>query len=87
MSLDNKRNILFFKADSMTKLFGEMDEWQSKNRKRFLSMSIEREGDSLCCIALTNPSEVTIVDNFGNNIFRGMPTNRLGAGIVPVVVL
>lgn len=62
MSEDNKRNLQYFEASSMGKLFSVMDGWQQENRKRFLSMSVQQDGDSFCCIALTNPSEVIIVD-------------------------
>ena len=34
---------------------------------RFLSLSIQREGDSVACLALTNPSEVVIVARDGAN--------------------
>jgi len=39
-----------------------MDAWQKSNQGRFLSLTIEKEGDAYCCIALTNPSEVILVD-------------------------
>ena len=60
MKDNNKRNLLYFKANTMDKLHSEMDIWQKDNEKRFLSMSVEKDGDNFCCIALTNPSEVTI---------------------------
>jgi hypothetical protein len=87
MSEDNKRNILFFKAGTMSSLFEEMDAWQVKNKKRFLTITIEREGDGLCCIALTNPSEVTIVDDRGTNIFKGLPTMNTMYGQKPVPII
>lgn len=61
MSDDNKLNLLYFDAPSMRELYATMDEWQKTNRKRFQSVSIQRDGDQFCCIALTNPSEVVIV--------------------------
>ncbi len=65
---NNKRNLLFFQSDSMKGLHSEMDEWQESNQKRFLSASIERDGDQFCCIALTNPTEVMLVNSDGREI-------------------
>ena len=62
---DNKRNLLYFEAPSMRELHKEMDEWQEKNRKRLLSITINKDGKDYCCIALTNPTEVVIVDGPG----------------------
>ncbi len=62
MSEDNKLNILYFEGSSMRELYDTMDGWQQQNRKRFLSMGIQKESEKFCCIALTNPSEVIIVD-------------------------
>ena len=66
MKDNNKRNLLYFKANTMDKLHSEMDIWQKDNEKRFLSMSVEKDGDNFCCIALTNPSEVIIVSGKGS---------------------
>lgn len=66
MSEDNKHNILFFNSTSMQGLFESMDEWQNKNKKRFLSLNVQQENGEFCCIALTNPSEVYIVGKYGN---------------------
>jgi hypothetical protein len=46
----------------MKELFDLINLWQHENRKRFLSISIEKEDRKLCCIALTNPTEVMIVN-------------------------
>lgn len=62
MSEENKRNLLYFEASTMRGLFADMDAWQAKNRKRLLSVSVQRDGDAFSCIALTNPTEVIIVD-------------------------
>lgn len=66
MAEDNRRNLQYFEGSSMEKLFSAMDSWQAENRKRFLSMSIQRDGDSFCCIALTDtiPAEVIVVDGY-----------------------
>ncbi len=59
---NNKENILWFTASSMKNLYIKMDRWQKENKKRFLSFNIEKEDSNYACIALTNPSEVTIVN-------------------------
>lgn len=58
----NKQNILYFEYISMRKLYKSMKDWQQVNRKRFLSLCVQRDGKKFCCIALTNPSEVVITD-------------------------
>jgi hypothetical protein len=62
MSSKNKRNILYFKGKTMQKLYERMQAWQKKHNKRFLSISIQKDGDMFCAIALTNPSEVVITN-------------------------
>ena len=66
MSNDNKRNIHYFESSSMRELHECLQNWQSENNKRFLSISIQKECDAFCCIALTNPSEVVITSENGN---------------------
>jgi len=44
----------------MAGLYNSMQTWQEENNKRFLSISTQRDGDKICCMALTNPSEVVI---------------------------
>jgi hypothetical protein len=65
MSSKNKRNILYFESLSMRKLYKRLREWQKKNNKRFLSISIHKDNGKFCCIALTNPSEVVITSEDG----------------------
>jgi hypothetical protein len=60
MSDINKRNLVYFEHRSMRGLFNCMDEWQQANNRRLLSISIQRDEDKYCCIALTNPAEVVI---------------------------
>jgi hypothetical protein len=67
MSSKNKRNILYFESSSMRKLYKRLREWQKKNNKRFLSISIHKDNGKFCCIALTNPSEVVITSLDGNS--------------------
>jgi hypothetical protein len=59
---ENKHNILYFENPSMRGLHASLESWQNDNQKRFLSMSIHKDGNNFCCIALTNPSEVVITD-------------------------
>ncbi len=59
--MNNNRNILYFASSTMQALYKKMDDWQEENQKRLLSMSIQKDADEYCCIALTNPSEVVIV--------------------------
>lgn len=59
---NNKYNILYFEGESIRGLHDTMEKWQKDNKKRFLSININKEGDSYCCIALTNPTEVIILD-------------------------
>jgi len=61
MSDDNKHNLQYFESLSMRELFDLMEGWQNEHKKRLLSTNIQKDGDKFCCIALTNPSEVTIV--------------------------
>ena len=67
---NNKRNLHYFEAASMRELFDAMEDWQIENKQRLLSLNVERDGDVLCCIALTNPSEVIIVD--GSDVENGV---------------
>ena len=53
---DNKRNLVYFGADSMRALYETMDGWQAEHRKRLQSMSVESDGGLYCCIA--NPSRL-----------------------------
>ena len=62
MSSKNKRNLLYFEAKSMPALFKKMRAWQREADKRLLSAEIHRDGATLCCIALTNPTEVYIMN-------------------------
>ncbi len=58
----NRRNVLYFAADSMRGLFDVIDAWQQEHGKRLQSLSVQKDGNEYCCIALTNPAEVVIVD-------------------------
>ncbi len=62
MNEDNKRNLVYFEATSMRDLYADMDAWQSQHRKRLLSVNVQRDGERFSCIALTNPTEVVIMD-------------------------
>lgn len=64
---DNKSNIQYFEAPSMRALYETMQVWQTEQRKRLLSLSVLENAGKYCCIALTNPSEVIIVDGSLHN--------------------
>ena len=66
MTDNNKHNILYFESATMKELHKSMDKWQKDNEKRYLSMSVEKDGDLFCCMALTNPSEVLVVNYYDN---------------------
>ena len=87
MAENNKHNILYFEGQSMKQLHSNMDEWQKDNQKRFLSMSINKDGDNYCCIALINPlglvSEVLIAnDKLDVNIADMDPDLNLNVDIM-----
>ncbi|MFA6272160.1 MAG: hypothetical protein WC693_03555 [Patescibacteria group bacterium] len=68
----------------MQKLYERMQVWQKKHNKRFLSISIQKDGDMFCCIALTNPSEVVITSMDGKrhaNVLD-IPNGRDGSGFL-----
>ncbi len=50
----------------MRGLYASMDKWQQSNNRRLLSISIQRDEDKYCCIALTNPTEVVITSADGS---------------------
>jgi hypothetical protein len=68
MEENNKHNLLYFEASSMRDLYKAMDTWQKENSKRLQSVDVQRDGDMFCCIALSNPTEVVIVNGkFGGD--------------------
>ena len=64
----NKKNILYFEDSTMRGLFKKIQGWQNENKKRLLSTSIEKDAGMFCCIALSNPTEVTLVDSLGHEV-------------------
>ncbi len=60
MTKNNSQNLKFFESRSMHSLYESMHAWQEENQKRLLSLSVHKDEDKFCCIALTNPSEVII---------------------------
>jgi len=69
MSDNNKHNLVYFESRSVRALYEQMDDWQKTNHKRLLSVSVQKDADMFCCIALTNPSEVTIVSPSGEAVW------------------
>jgi hypothetical protein len=82
MSDESKRNVQYFEAPSMRVLHELLEAWQIRNKTRFLSVSIEQDGGEFCCIALTNPTEVVIVDGFGSRQ-ASVLDGRLCVGPIP----
>ena len=77
MSDDNKRNLQYFEAPSMRELFDAMDAWQREHRKRLQSLNVHPDAGVFCCIAVTNPTEVVIMDG-GRHGGVGMSTGLRG---------
>lgn len=69
MSDNNTFNILYFESSSMRGLYDIMENWQHENRKRFLSVGIQKDGENFCCIALTNPMVVWIEGPFPLGVY------------------
>jgi len=63
--MKNKRNLFYKEAKTMQKLYKKIQKWQNKHKKRLLSIVINKDNNKYCCIGLSNPTEVTIVDSFG----------------------
>lgn len=61
----NKSNLHYFESDTMKGLYLELEKWQTENQKRWLSTNIQVDGNKFCCIALTNPTEVMLVNRKG----------------------
>jgi len=62
---ENNHNTLYFEASDMKSLYHKIDSWQYKHKKRLLSTSVVEEDGKVCCIALSNPVEVRLVDGRG----------------------
>jgi len=62
MTDDNKRNIVYFEGETMRGLYEAIDTWQESERKRLASLSIQVCDGKYCAIAVTNPTEVVIVN-------------------------
>ena len=42
-SLQTKKNLVYFEANTMRELYEDMDKWQNSWNKRFISLSIQRD--------------------------------------------
>ena len=60
--MENKKNLLYFEASSIKGLHKVIEEWQNENQKRLLSFAVEKDGDMYCCLGLSNPTEVMVVN-------------------------
>ena len=63
--MENKKNLLYFEASTMKELHKTIEEWQNENQKRLLSFAVEKDGDMYCCLGLSNPTEVMVVNQRG----------------------
>ncbi len=63
---DNKNNLVYFESSTMKGLYEIMENWQKNYKKRLLSTNIQKDKGKFCCIALTNPTEVIIMDGNGS---------------------
>ena len=52
----------------MRALYEKIDEWQTVNQTCLLSVSVQQDEGRFCCIALSNPVEVHLVDTMGQSI-------------------
>jgi hypothetical protein len=73
MSDANKHNLVYFESSSMRALYDDMDRWQQTNHRRLLSISVQKDQGSYCCIALTNPMEVVIMSADGRTHAEVLP--------------
>jgi hypothetical protein len=62
-----------------------MNNWQQENKKHLLSVNVQKDGDNFCCIALTNPPEVVLVDPNGEYYVLTYQYN--GRPVLPVHVV
>ncbi|WP_330181473.1 hypothetical protein OHB26_34670 [Nocardia sp. NBC_01503] len=67
MTATNKRNLVYFESPTMRGLYETMDAWQQEHELRLLSISIQQDNGTFCCIALTNPAEVVITSADGHH--------------------
>ncbi len=51
----NKSNLVYFECPSMRELYEGMENWQTSNQQRFLSISIQKDKGKFCCVALIYP--------------------------------
>ena len=49
-----KKNLLFFVAESMSELHQQLLNYQTQFGFRFVSLSIQQDGGKFCCLALTS---------------------------------
>ena len=61
MTDESKRNLQFFVGSSTQAL------WQEAQYKRILSLSVSRDAETFCCIALTNLTDVVGTSYDGQN--------------------
>lgn len=74
---DDKRNMQYFEAPTMRRLFDMMSEWEKQHQKRFVSLNIPREANVISCIAITNPIRVVITSYDGERYATVNPIGQL----------
>jgi hypothetical protein len=55
----SKTGLIYFECSSMRELYDCLENWQNTNHKRLISLSTQKEGKKLSCIALINPDDIT----------------------------
>lgn len=58
----NVNNLLYFEKLSMKELYDCLKSWQHNNGKIFLNLSIQKDGDYFCCLAVVNALEVQEIE-------------------------
>ena len=61
MSSESHMNSEYCEAATMKELYVMIARWQEENKKRMLSLAVDKCRGGLCCLAVTNPMEVVIV--------------------------
>ena len=83
--MNNKKNLQYFENKTMRGLYEDMQTWQEDNQKRLPSTEIMKDGDMFAWIALTNPTEVMLVDNWGRPLAMENIGGCLALGVFPMV--
>jgi hypothetical protein len=58
-------DLLYFESPTMRGLHQSMNGWQRDNERHLTSVSVQRDGDLFCAIAVAGPAEVAITSANG----------------------